>query len=395
MNDYLIPAYNRLPIHLVKGQGVWLWDDKGNQYIDGLGGIAVCILGHAHEELAQVINQQAQTLWHVSNLFQSQLQQKLAGKLCQIANMEKAFFCNSGAEANECAIKIARAYGRSKGYSLPLIIVMEHAFHGRTMATLSATGNRSAHAGFEPLVSGFVRVPFNDLDAIKALINHATQQVVAVFMEPVQGEGGINIANQSAYLPELAEICRQQRWLLMFDEVQTGVGRSGKWYAHQHCPEVMPDVITTAKALGNGFPVGACLVANQASNVIQPGMHGTTYGGNPLAMAVSAKVLEIIERDHLLARATQLGQRIVNAICDQFSTHDEVIEVRHLGMLIGVELKNPCAEIVHIGIEKGLILNVTQGRVIRLAPPINLTDNEADQLIKRFSATLQQYLSKL
>lgn len=378
----LIPTYAQLPVTFEKGEGVWLYDTDGKKYLDALSGIAVCGLGHSHPDVTRTICEQAGRLMHTSNLYQIQQQQELGEKLASISGMEGCFFGNSGAEANEAAIKIARFYGNQQKIEKPAIIVMDSSFHGRTLATLSATGNRKVHAGFEPLVQGFIRAPYNDIEAVKNIAaNNAN--VVAVLVEPAQGEGGVNIP-ATDYLPQLHAICEENNWLLMLDEVQTGNGRTGKYFAFQH-HDFIPDVLTTAKGLGNGLPIGACLVAGKATHLLGPGNHGSTYGGNPLVCATALTVVNTIENEKLADRASTLGERIAKGIDARLANCTEFNHVRHFGLLIGIELNSPCPELVGKALENGLLINVTAINVIRLLPPLIMSDDEADEVIERVS----------
>ena len=380
MSDHLISAYNSLPISFTRGDGIYLWDLEDNQYLDALCGISVTSLGHNYPAVTEVIQQQASTLLHTSNIYTIEWQKKLADRICQLSDMDKVFFGNSGAEANEAAIKLARLYGHQQGNKDPQIVVMEHSFHGRTMATLSATGNRKVQAGFEPLVSGFVRAPYNDVDSIRAIAAN-NKKVVAVMVEPVQGEGGIVIPDQG-YLESLREICDQNNWLLILDEIQTGLGRSGKLFAFQH-ENMVPDVMTLAKALGNGIPIGACLAKGAAANVIQAGNHGSTFGGNPLACRVGLTVLDSIVENRLDENARQRGKQLVTLLKQGLSGNDEVLEIRNLGLLIGIQMKAPCTAMVDIALKNGLLINVTADRVIRLLPPLIIDADQTTELADR------------
>ena len=381
-------TYARLPVTFERGEGVWLWDDQGKQYLDALSGIAVCGLGHAHPAVANAISTQARKLVHTSNLYGIAVQQTLAEKLTALSGMDNAFFGNSGAEANEAAIKIARLYGHNNGISQPTIIVMEGSFHGRTMATLSATGNRKVHAGFEPLVQGFIRVPYNDVDAIKTVAKN-TDNVAAILVEPVQGEGGINIPDTN-YLNELRSICDEHNWLLMLDEIQTGMGRSGQWFACQH-NSVTPDVMTLAKALGNGVPIGVCLASGKANNVFQPGNHGSTFGGNPLVSAAALAVIHTMEENNLVARAKQLGQQLLDAFSARLGDNPHVTDIRGMGLLIGIELDTECSELVTAALEQGVLINVTAANVVRLLPPLVMSDAEAEQLVDKLCELIAHF----
>ncbi|HSH41749.1 MAG TPA: aspartate aminotransferase family protein [Arenicellales bacterium] len=381
-------TYNRLPVAFTRGEGVTLWDSEGNAYLDALGGIAVAILGHGHAELAEVIAEQARTLIHTSNLYRVEAQEQLGDRLCGIAGMEQAFFGNSGAEANEAAIKLARRYGHEQGIESPSIVVTEGAFHGRTMATLTASGSRKVQAGFEPLVSGFRRVPFNDLDAVRQVAEH-DPDVVAVLVEPIQGEGGIRVPSPD-YLPGLREICRENEWLLMLDEIQTGMGRTGQWLACQH-HGVVPDVVTVAKALGNGVPIGACLAAGPASGVLTAGSHGSTFGGNPLACRVGLAVIEILERTGALDNARGQGARILAGLDSALGDHPGIRSMRGEGLMIGVEMTGPCAEVVSLALAEGLLVNVTADNVIRLLPPLIYRDEDSDRLVELLVRTVERF----
>jgi len=389
MADHLMTTYNRLPVQFAKGEGIWLWDSEHRQYLDAISGIAVCGLGHAHPAVTQALCEQAATLVHTSNLYGITLQAQLADRLCEISGMERAFFCNSGAEANEAAIKLARLYGHGKGISCPAIIVMEQSFHGRTLATLTATGNRRIQAGFEPLVRGFIRVPYNDLDAIRTVAAN-NSDTVAVLVEPVQGEGGINVPD-AGYLDGIREICDANGWLMMLDEIQTGVGRTGKWFAYQH-GSAQPDVITLAKALGNGVPIGACLAHGAAAQVMQPGKHGTTFGGNPLACRAALAVLENITREGLVLRAAELGQRMRSGFSAALGEQPGVTDIRGHGLMLGIELDRPCSELVSMALQGGLLINVTAERVIRLLPPLIMTNKQADIIVAQVSDLIRDFL---
>lgn len=389
MNDQsLMNTYGRLPVVFDNGNGPWLFDTDGNKYFDTFTGIAVCGLGHANPAVAKAIKDQAERLIHCSNLYHTPLQQKLADKLCQLSGLDKVFFANSGAESNEAAIKLARRFGHNKGIDNPTIIVMEHAFHGRTMATLTATGNRKAQAGFEPLLGGFVRAPFNDIEAIRNIAK-ANPNVVAIMTELVQGEGGLHLASDN-YVKELRNICDQHDWLLMVDEVQTGNGRTGHYFAAEHF-DIKPDVITTAKGLGNGYPIGACIAGGKAADILTPGTHGSTFGGNPLGCAAALATIEEITSNNLCQRASQLGERIVSRIKDELLHTDYVVDVRGAGLMIGIELNEPCLPLVPIAKSKGILLNVTADKVIRLLPPLNLSDEECEFLISAVVQMIKLY----
>ena len=371
-------TYARLPVAFVSGAGARLTDEDGQSYLDALSGIAVCGLGHAHPVVAEAIAEQAGTLIHTSNLYRIPLQEQLAERLCSLTGMKQAFFGNSGAEANEAAIKLARLYGHRKGVANPTIIVMEGAFHGRTMATLTATGNRKVQAGFEPLVPGFVRAPFGDLAAVESIAEHQSN-VVAVFVEPIQGEGGI-VVPPADYLPGLRALCDAKGWLLMLDEVQSGAGRTGRLFAHEHAG-ILPDVLTTAKGIANGFPIGAALTGGAAHEVLGPGTHGSTFGGNPLACAAALATLSVLTNGDTLPRVAALGDRMQSRFKQALAGDNRVREVRGHGLMLGIELAEAPERFVERALEARLLLNVTQGKVIRLLPPFILTDAEADQIV--------------
>jgi acetylornithine aminotransferase len=388
--SYLMNTYARQPVTFAKGEGVWLWDEGGKKYLDAVAGVAVNALGHAHPKLAQALCEQAGTLIHTSNLYQIARQEQLAERICRLAGMDKAFFCNSGAEANEAAIKLARMYGHGKGIDIPTIIVMEKSFHGRTMATLTATGNRKVQAGFEPLVSGFVRVPYNDVQAVAQIAEH-NHSVVAILVEPVQGEGGVQIPSPT-YLRELRSLCDAHGWLLMLDEVQTGIGRTGTWFAFQQAG-VMPDVMALAKGLGGGVPIGTCLARGGAAEVFKPGNHGSTFGGNPLACAAALATLDVIEEQDLCRNAAEMGEFIRSGLAAGLNGVAGVLEVRNAGLLIGIELDRPCAELVKRGLEQGLLINVTADSVVRLLPPLIINRDEASQLVEMLGKLIKEFLA--
>ncbi len=391
MTDSVMPTYGRLDVAFARGKGAWLTDINDKQYLDALSGIAVCNLGHCHPAVTRAIQHQAETLVHTSNMYHIPLQDQLADKLTQLSGMEQAFFCNSGAEANEAAIKIARKYGHSKGIEKPVIIVMDGSFHGRTMATLTATGNAKVQVGFDPLLPGFVRVPYNDLDALRMAIGH-WPEAVAVMVEPVQGEGGVKVPD-SDFLAGVRAICTQRKLLMMLDEVQTGVGRTGQWFAFQHNEDLIPDVMTLAKGLGNGVPVGACLVAGQAVGVLQAGNHGSTFGGNPLACSAALAVLETIEKDELLNHVQGLSQQMLQSFKDKLAGHEGVKDVRGLGFMFGIELNMPCAPLVKQALAEGLLINVTAESVIRLLPPMIINAEEAELIVDKVCKLVLDFLS--
>lgn len=371
-------TYARLPVAFVSGAGAQLTDEDGENYLDALSGIAVCGLGHAHPVVADAVAEQARTLIHTSNLYRVPLQEQLADRLCALTGMKQVFFGNSGAEANEAAIKLARLYGHRKGVTNPAIIVMEGAFHGRTMATLTATGNRKVQAGFEPLVPGFVRAPYGDLAAVESIAEHQSN-VVAVFVEPIQGEGGI-VVPPADYLPGLRALCDAKGWLLMLDEVQSGAGRTGRLFAHEHAG-ILPDVLTTAKGIANGFPIGAALTGGAAHEVLGPGTHGSTFGGNPLACAAALATLSVLTNGDTLPRVAALGDRMQSRFKQALAGDNRVCDVRGHGLMMGIELAEAPERFVERALEARLLLNVTQGKVIRLLPPFILTDAEADQIV--------------
>lgn len=379
-------TYARLPVAFTSGKGAYLTDADGKQYLDGLSGIAVVGVGHANPRVAKAIAEQASTLTHTSNLYEIPLQAKLADRLCDLSGMERVFFANSGAEANEAAIKLARLKGNKQGIKKPAVVVMDGSFHGRTMATLTATGNRKVHAGFEPLLSGFVRAPYNDVEAIQQIAEN-NSDVVAVFVEPVLGEGGITIPD-AGYLSALRKICDAHNWLFMLDEVQTGNGRTGKYFAYQHT-DCLPDVVTTAKGLGNGMPIGACLARGEAAELFVPGNHGSTFGGNPLACAAGNAVLDEIEAHDLCNRATVLGKRILDTLRSGLAGDNRIQDVRGFGLMIAVELDEDVSHLVALGLEQGVLINVTQGNIVRLLPPLTLTDAEADELATKVVTLIQ------
>jgi acetylornithine/N-succinyldiaminopimelate aminotransferase len=392
MSDHLMNTYMRQPVTFTKGEGVWLWDEKGNKYLDALAGVAVNGLGHAHPKLVRAISEQAGKLIHVSNVYNIAEQSALADKLCEISGMDKVFFCNSGCEANEASIKLARLYGHNKGIETPEIIVMDKSFHGRTMATLSATGNRKVQAGFEPLVSGFIRVPYDDIEAVKHIAARNTN-VVAILVEPVQGEGGINIPKDaSGYLETLRQICDEHDWLLMLDEVQTGIGRTGTWFAFQHTT-IKPDVMSLAKGLGSGVPIGACVASGKAADVFSYGKHGSTFGGNPLATAAGLATLNIVEEEGLRENAEKIGNFIREGFNAEFKGTKGVVTVRNAGLMIGVELDRPCGDLVKMALEDKLLINVTADSVVRLLPPLVINEDEAKILVQRLSAIIKTFLS--
>ena len=388
--SHLMNTYARLPVAFERGEGVWLWDTNGKRYLDGVAGVAVNGLGHAHPKLTQAICEQSKKLIHSSNLYEITLQEKLADRLTSLSNMDKVFFCNSGCEANEAAIKLARLQGHNKGIDVPTIIVMEKSFHGRTMATLTATGSRKVQAGFEPLLNGFTRVPYNDVEAVERVAEN-NQSVVAILVEPVEGEGGIQVP-QAGYIRALRGICDKHGWLLMLDEVQSGIARTGKWFAHQH-GAIIPDVMTLAKGLGSGMPIGACLAAGEAAELFKPGNHGSTFGGNPLACSAALATLEAIEEQNLCGHAAELGEFITHGLKANLEGVSGVEEIRNAGLMIGIQLDRPCGELVQMALTEGLLINVTVDKVIRLLPPLIMTRDEAQQMIDILSPLVKKFLN--
>jgi len=382
-------TYARLPVAFKSGRSVYLTDTEGKEYLDAICGVAVCGLGHAHPDVARDIADQAKTLIHTSNLYEIPHQTELGKKLCTLADMDKVFFSNSGAEANEAAIKLARLYGKQQGIKRPNIIVANGSFHGRTLATLSATGNRKVQAGFEPLVDGFIRVPYNDVEAIKK-IAETNSDITAILVEPVQGEGGI-VVPDADYLSNIRSICDENNWLMMLDEIQTGIGRTGKWFAHQHSSNAKPDVMTLAKALGNGVPIGACLASGKASDVFAPGNHGSTFGGNPLATRAALTVLDIIEAQNLCNNAANMGKYFLEQFQKELSDIEGVADIRGHGLMIGIELEKSCAELVTRALEYKLLINVTADKTIRLLPALITTKEQADSIIKTVSILIKAF----
>ena len=383
--------YAPIPVSFVSGQGASLIDSDGNTYLDALGGIAVCVLGHAHPAVQRALAEQSATLLHTSNLYRIPLQEVLAGKLVSHSGMDKAFFANSGAEANEAAIKLARLHGHQRDINAPEIVVMNNSFHGRTMATLSATGAEKVKKGFAPLVEGFIHINFNDIDALRSAMNEH-KDIVAVMLEPIQGEGGIHVPS-SGYLQSVRELCNQYDCLLIIDEVQSGMCRTGKWFAFQH-EAIVPDIMTLAKALANGVPIGACLARGKAAELFQPGSHGSTFGGNPLASRAALAVIDVLENEHLAERAARLGKRMLNGFISQLGGVSGIVAIRGKGMMLGIELHCHCQELVETAMQEKLLINVTAGNVIRLLPPLILTDDEADQIVAIVSKLVKQYLQE-
>jgi len=389
--SYLMANYSPYPVAFERGEGVWLYDTDDNRYLDALSGIAVCGLGHAHPVISAAISDQSARLIHTSNLYQIPLQEKLAEQLAAKAGMEKVFFCNSGAEANEAAIKITRLHARRKNIADPRIIVMEGSFHGRTMATLTATGNNKVQQGFEPLLPGFIHVPYNDSDAIEQLAGN-NKNICAVMLEPIQGEGGVVIPD-SGYLTAVRKLCDANDWLMVLDEVQTGMCRTGKWFAFQH-EDIMPDVMTLAKALGNGVPIGACLARAEASELMQPGSHGSTFGGNPLAARAALTVIEILDQLHAEQRAEQSGASLLNNFRKQLADVKGVRDIRGKGMMLGIELDRDCADLVQMALERKLLINVTAGNVIRLLPPLIMETEQLQQISNIVTEIVLEFLQE-
>ncbi len=388
MSDALMSTYARLPVSFARGAGALLWDSIGREYLDAVSGIAVCGLGHAHPGVAEALCAQARTLVHTSNLYEIPLQAELATQLAERSGMETAFFCNSGAEANEAAIKLARLYGHRRGMTRPAVVVAEGSFHGRTLATLTATGNRRVQAGFEPLMPGFLRVPYNDLDGLRAIAQNSPD-ATAVLLEPIQGESGVRVPDPG-YLAGVRALCDEFGWLMMLDEVQTGIARTGAWFAFQH-ESVRPDVIALAKGLGNGVPIGACLARGPAAALFTPGTHASTFGGNPLACSAALAVLRTITEQDLVTRAAQLGERIREGLARGLPPASGVREIRGRGLMIGIELDRPCTDLVQRALERGLLINVTAERVIRLLPPLILSDAQAERIVNEICGLVQAF----
>lgn len=386
-----MPTYARQAVTFERGEGAWLWDTDGKRYLDALAGIAVCNLGHAHPAVSEALCKQSQTLIHTSNLYGVKLQAELADALCALSGMDNVFFCNSGTEANEAAIKLARKYGHEQGIDEPLILTMDKSFHGRTMGALSATGNNKVKQGFAPLLPGFVHAPYNDIAAIESAIRtHPT--IVAILVEPIQGEGGVNIP-AADYLNQIRAICDEHNLLMMLDEIQTGIGRTGKFLAFQH-NDILPDVCTLAKALGNGVPIGACMAQGKAASILTAGNHGSTFGGNPLACSAALAVIDTLKTSELVAQAEHKGQRICEAISQLTLNNPHVVSIRHKGLMIGIELSAPCGELVGKALNKGLLMNVTADSTIRLLPPLVIDDAQIDQLTSTLSALIQEHTQK-
>ena len=387
MSEHLMNTYAPAPLAFERGEGAWLWDENGRRYLDAVAGIAVCSLGHAHPALAKVIAEQAARLIHTANLVRIPWQERLADRLADITGMERVFVANSGAEAIECAIKINRVLGHARGIDLPSVIVMEGSFHGRTLAALSASGSRKVQAGFEPLVGGFIRVPFDDLDAVRTAVGK-NPQATAVLVEPIQGEGGVRLPSAD-YLAGLRRICDEHDCLLMLDEIQTGLCRTGRWYAHQH-DDILPDVLTTAKALGNGLPIGACVARGKAAAALKPGSHGSTFGGNPLACRTACTVLDIMRNEDIAGRAAQKGSAMLEAFKTRLADDARVRGIRGRGLMIGIELDRPAAPVRDRALELGLLINVTRESVIRLVPPLIIDDAQAAEIVDTVCRSIEE-----
>lgn len=389
MSNAVMETYKRLPIAFESGSGAWLTDTKGGRYLDALAGIAVCGLGHAHPAVEQALVRQAGKLVHTSNLYQVPLQEELAARLCELSGFDKVFFCNSGAEANEAAIKLCRRYAHEHGNTAPEIIVMNGSFHGRTLATLTATGNAKVKVGFEPLVKGFVHVPYNDVPALEqACHDHAN--VVAVMLEPIQGEGGV-VVPDPGYLKKVAALCKAKGLLLVLDEVQTGMCRTGKWFAFQH-EDIVPDVMTLSKSLGNGVPIGACLAREQVAAAMTPGSHGTTFGGNPLAASAALAVVTFLKQNRMDQRAAELGKRMLDGFRKNLAGQKGVSQIRGLGLMIGIELEQNCADLVMAGLQQHILINVTADKVVRLLPPLVISNDEADQIVATVTTLIREFI---
>jgi len=392
MTSHIMPTYGRLPVTFCKGEGVWLWDTHNNRYLDALSGIAVCNLGHAHPAVHQAICEQSKTLLHTSNLYGIASQEKLADKLASLSGLDNVFFCNSGAEANEAALKIARLYGHQCGIDNPVVLTMEKSFHGRTLGSLSATGNPKVQQGFTPLLPGFIHIPFNNVNAIEQALAQYPD-IVAILVEPVQGEGGVNIP-ATDYLNQIRSLCNQHDLLMMVDEIQTGVGRTGKFLAYLH-NNIIPDVCTMAKALGNGVPIGACLAKGKAAKLLVAGSHGSTFGGNPLACSAALAVIETLEQNNLIEQAEHKGQRICNLLIQKTTANKQVINIRNKGLMIGIDLSGPCTELVAKALKKGLLINVTAEKTIRLLPPLIINNDQINSLTECLSDLINEYTQQL
>lgn len=390
-NSHLMSTYARLPVVFVRGEGAWLWDEQNNQYLDALSGIAVCGLGHAHPAVTKAIQEQASQLIHTSNLYGIPLQEQLANQLCDLSSMDKAFFANSGAEANEAAIKLARKHAHQRGIDNPCIILAHKSFHGRTLTTLSATGNPTIQQGFEPLVSGFIHVEYNHIEELEsACLQHPN--TIAIMLEPVQGESGVNVPDNH-YLSEIRKLCDRHQLLMILDEIQTGICRTGKWFAHQH-EGVLPDVMTLAKGLGNGVPIGACLARGEAANVLTAGSHGSTFGGNPLVCAAALATIQTMQQQNLAERTLKLGQWMLEQFEQQLADVKAVVNIRGKGLMLGIELDHPCAYLVTEALQQKILINVAGGKVIRLLPPLIISDQQAQTIIEKVTQLIKQHLRK-
>jgi len=387
---HLMHTYNRLPVAFERGEGVWLWDTEGNKYLDGLSGIAVCNLGHSHPAITQAIQSQAAKLLHTSNLFQISQQSTLASELCRLTGLDRAFFCNSGAEAVEAGLKLARLYGHQKDIKSPHVIVMTSSFHGRTIATVSASGNAKVRAGYDPLLPGFIHVPFNDVEAIRAIAN-TRDDVTAVLVEPVQGEGGIHVPSDT-YLDQIREICDERDWLMMLDEVQTGIGRTGSLFAYQ-AHHLLPDVLMSAKALANGFPIGVCIAQEHVAELFKPGKHGSTFGGNPLACAAALATLKEMEKNKWWENAKKQGEALVKGLKEKLKGNPHVVDIRGKGLMIGIELDRPCREILNLALEKRLLFNISGEKVIRLLPPLIIEDEHVQMILKTLPELIDTFIA--
>lgn len=387
MSTSIMSTYQRQTIGFDHGQGAWLYDTEGKKYLDAFSGIAVCSLGHAHPAITQAICDQAGKLLHTSNAYQIPLQEKLATELVRLSHMEQVFFCNSGGEANETAIKLTRMIARKKNISHPVIAVANKAFHGRTMGTLSAS-HEKIHGGFEPLLNEYIRIPFGNMTALKALAEN--KNIVAVMLEPVLGEGGVHVPD-SHYLKQVRQICDECDWLMILDEIQTGIGRTGKWFAHQHAG-ILPDVMTLAKALGNGIPIGACLTRGKANDLLPPGKHGSTFGGNPFACRVGLAVLQTMEQEKVIENAARMGDYLKKNLQEALSGLPAVKDIRGIGLIIGIELDRPCRELIKVGIKNGILLNVTSECVIRVVPPLIINQSEADEIVNRLKKSIEEFV---
>ncbi len=388
MNNHLMNTYARLPVAFERGEGAWLWDESGKRYLDATSGLGVTALGHAHPQVAQAICAQARLLMHTANLARIPWQEKLADRLAAISGMDRAFIANSGTESIECALKMVRLAGHEKGFDHPSVVVMENSFHGRSLAALSATGSRKVQAGFEPLVGGFLRVPFNDLNAVEK-ISRGPNQVTAVLLEPIQGEAGIQIPDDG-YLAALRSLCNQHGWLLIFDEIQSGLCRTGRWYAHQY-ELAVPDILTTAKALANGFPIGACIARGTTAELLTPGRHGSTFGGNPLACRTACTVLDVMEQEGLAARSEQLGNTMLRELQHRLGTHSAVVEIRGRGLMIGIELNCEADDLKLLALAQGLLMNVTRSKIIRLLPPLIIDQEQAEEIVSTVAGLVESH----